>query len=352
METQFVTCRRQGLRIRYRYPRYGKTGKGVDMKCRNCDQVIRDFETECPNCGIDVHFSPPAPNREGTAKLRQQKGICSVCEETVWRSDLKEVDGQQICRPCLARRTTSGTGKHAGTGKHRRQDGSAWANPRKNERVDVDHAFVRLAKPGGLFGLFGEDANVGPAVDLSLTGVQCVTELNVKEGSEVKVELRLPGADRVLLMKGVIRWARDEQHGRRRVGVEFTDVDFEVRKAIERHMRSISMRDFHHNDKTEEGERRSVDSGRIPIPEHLQSKTKPPRHAEDDEDARGLEPTRPRPTGIMRKGEFKEPPPASAAPPSPAQSPAPPPEAIPPKTRPSGGTRHIGKRDTREDFDF
>lgn len=271
-----------------------------------------------------------------------KRGLCHICGESQLIIDLRRDQGKMACSACLSRRGHSA--KNESSSKYKRSTDDTWSSPRRNERVDVDQAYVRLARPGGIFGLFRGNAHIGRALDLSLTGAQCLTELDVKKGDAVQVELRLPGSAEPLVAAGAVRWIAPGRGTGQRVGIEFVEMDFLVRKQLEIYVQTQSSTVFRRNEERADPWAPGGTTESIPLPEHLQEKVRAHREAKaasGEHDIRGVEPSN---TRVLRKDKLP--------PDAPESPPLTPPVPGTPRTRRGSATRHIGKRDTREDFDF
>jgi hypothetical protein len=78
----------------------------------------------------------------------------------------------------------------------------------------------------------GKGEVVGPVLDLSLWGMQCVMPTDLKIGDEVEISLHIPAYNVPMAMDGKIRWVREGAGGRIHVGVAFTDLSDVMEEAL------------------------------------------------------------------------------------------------------------------------
>ena len=91
---------------------------------------------------------------------------------------------------------------------------------RKSMRFNVAQCAIRLAPPKMDFlGI------AGSVIDLSLTGVQCVSARSFAKDDPLDMELFVPAFKSPLYLRGRVCWVTDTGDGRFRYGIEFFESD-------------------------------------------------------------------------------------------------------------------------------
>ncbi|MCX7934685.1 MAG: PilZ domain-containing protein [Planctomycetota bacterium] len=207
----------------------------AEQRCWNCGRMLRDTDAICGNCGVDLIAAVRADRKPETARA-----ICAQCNASAPLLEMESVNGRLLCAACGLRLREQQAASEERKRKERemlRQSGIR--SRRKAERFEVAHCFVRVAPAGLTAKLLRQDKlRVGPLVDLSRTGLQCVAAGRFQKGDVIRVEILAPAFNRPLILRAYVRWAMSEGEGRTRMGVEFDDADPETQahlKALEQH---------------------------------------------------------------------------------------------------------------------
>lgn len=91
---------------------------------------------------------------------------------------------------------------------------------RKAMRFNVAQCAIRLTRPEEDFSGIAEGV-----IDLSMTGVQCVSRGVFAKGEALDMELFVPAFKSPLYLKGLVCWVAAVEDGRRRFGIEFFESD-------------------------------------------------------------------------------------------------------------------------------
>lgn len=209
--------------------------------CSNCGRPVALDANFCSNCGEKT---------EGRNARKPNRTLCAVCGESFAPDAVKTVQGQPMCAGCRALREASNK-----TGRIRKAEAApveakVAARPARNDpRLDVEGFYIRLAtrRKQGLLRVFGgaDQSAVSPIIDLSLGGMQCVTDLPLDRGERVRVEMFLPDQSSTLILDGDVRWlAKPDTDGTRRVGIQFVASDFAFRGMLMPFLQNLSMKEF------------------------------------------------------------------------------------------------------------
>lgn len=185
----------------------GDGGKASSF-CPNCRSDLPAGALFCHNCGADV----PAP-----AKARQRE-LCSLCLRAFHRQVLTCRDGQLFCPGCAA-----GQGGPAAA-KGRPRQHYLKGSERDSERFDVPRSFVHLCRPARswFMRLLGRKRrDVCELIDLSVTGMQCLTKAPFEAGEAIGIELGLSTLAEPLALRGTVVWVRYGADGQQRLGLRF-----------------------------------------------------------------------------------------------------------------------------------
>ncbi|MBN2712788.1 MAG: PilZ domain-containing protein [Planctomycetes bacterium] len=199
-----------------------------------------DFAFDFRKPGWDGREDDGAPT---DPKMRIKKKLCSVCGQSFPESDIADVEGHEMCHECAERqgKFVAGHSDIHDSLVNRNQYVDSHSD-RKTSRIAIEGCFARLSKKGTLVRILSTGRSVmAPVLDLSITGLQCITHLAVELGEEIKIELRLPGLKDSLVLDGIIRRSViSGKEGEWKVGVEFTNLEFNTRRMIDNFARQVS----------------------------------------------------------------------------------------------------------------
>ncbi|MHC4886924.1 MAG: PilZ domain-containing protein [Planctomycetota bacterium] len=201
-------------------------------KCPNCKYILPAIADFCTNCGVDI-----APSPDGQEESQAAKAICSVCAESHPRDAIHKVNGKPVCLACVARASTTQLERNAGKQKRearfRAMTGAKGDHRRETKRFEVPRTFAQLRKRGLLARVTGQGGQAtGPVLDLSLSGMQCISELEFFPEDKIDIRLTVPAYNSPLLAVGIVRWIYAEGRNHR-LGVQFESMDEKTCKHLE-----------------------------------------------------------------------------------------------------------------------
>jgi hypothetical protein len=201
------------------------------MKCWNCNHALREKDRYCANCGVDM---------VRVRKKEEDRVLCEGCGKAVPLAEADALDGRMLCDRCaLQKREIKDRSEKRKTREQHMLRTTGMRCRRKAERFEVAQSFVRVAPMGVTAMLLRQDKlRVGPVVDLSRIGLQCVSEGRFEAGDIIRVEILAPAFAKPLHLRATVRWTRPESGGRTRMGVEFDKADDKTQahlEALERH---------------------------------------------------------------------------------------------------------------------
>lgn len=201
----------------------------VQRRCDNCGHALEDTLDYCPACGFDL-------------PKEAERVLCTECFATMTKEDLEASGGIPVCAECRRARMSRERKDHEREAETRVLRESIERGDieslRKNQRFSVEQGFVRIRKDGLAARLLGGDnRQTVPLLDLSTGGLQCYVDGAFAKDDAVVLEILLPVFENPLLLKGAVRWHREENsHGR--VGIRFDQTDPETARylaALERY---------------------------------------------------------------------------------------------------------------------
>jgi hypothetical protein len=202
------------------------------MRCWNCGHELGDPGELCPNCGVEL------PTGKSAAK--PARTLCEVCGKAVLVAEADAVEGKMLCPQCgVVRRKEHDQADEKKEKEREMMRSSGIRSRRRADRFEVAQCFVRVAPIGLTAMLLRQDKlRVGPVVDLSRTGLQCISDNKFEKGDIIKVEILAPAFSKALQLRGTVRWAIHEASGQTRMGVEFDSADTKTQahlEALEKH---------------------------------------------------------------------------------------------------------------------
>lgn len=188
--------------------------------CPKCRRPLAIGSEECDHCGSQNQVGGKLPRPSERIRDMTRNTVCWECGMEHRLTEVTRLDGRVICMKCF---------KELGLDE---QDDSHQEN-RHGHRIPLKKQFVHLHKTGlaAIFRFLKQsDDVIGSVVDVSSTGLQCITSMPLKVDEIVQIDLALPGMDGVLPVKAAVRWI--EEGANRRVGLEYVDLDQEARSFL------------------------------------------------------------------------------------------------------------------------
>ncbi len=197
--------------------------------------MLQNSAAICGNCGVDLVAAVMADRKKDAARA-----LCAQCNTSVSLSEMERINGRLLCTACSVKQRSQQELSDERRRKEREMlSQSGIRSRRKAERFEVARCFVRVAPAGLTAKLLRQDKlRVGPLVDLSRTGLQCVAVGHFQKGDAIRVEILAPAFNRPLMLRATVRWVMSEGEGRTRMGVEFDEADQETQshlEALEKH---------------------------------------------------------------------------------------------------------------------
>lgn len=208
--------------------------KSSAIRCWNCGYPLESDDEICPNCGIGLLNAYRKQSRED---------LCAQCGQP-FTVEMKDVHSEwTICPVCrdkmLRRRKSESERRRVHREKQEHSDRAGLRSQRAAVRFEVARCFVRVSRIGLTAVLLRRSKpRMGPLVDLSMTGLQCVSEGTFEAGDPVSISLLVPAFNEPLALKGMIKWAEPEGKEQTRIGVHFDQTDEKTRThlaALEKH---------------------------------------------------------------------------------------------------------------------
>ncbi|MBN2713568.1 MAG: PilZ domain-containing protein [Planctomycetes bacterium] len=204
------------------------------MRCFNCGTELSEKNEFCPNCGVDVINSKVSSS---------QLVICETCGVSFSVSLLDRNGYSMECPDCRRIRTRESERKEQTREMQRvnyEESGrSDQRSQRRDARFEVAKCFVRVQLLGITAKILRRDKpQMGPLIDLSITGLQCEEEGDFGKGDPVMIELLVPAFSTPLKMRGNVCWVQSLGGGRVRMGVRFDKTDEKTTaqlRALEKH---------------------------------------------------------------------------------------------------------------------
>ena len=202
------------------------------MRCWNCGTEMGEGDACCANCGVDSLQA-----RKGGGETRV---MCEKCGASVPSIEIDAVAGQRLCPACSNRAQDARASGEQRKQREKEMMRSSGIRSRRNaERFEVAQCFVRVAPMGLTATLLRRDKlRVGPLVDLSRTGLQCIASGTFAKGDVIRIEILAPAFAKALELRGIVRWAVPAPGEQTRMGVQFDEADPKTRahlEALEKH---------------------------------------------------------------------------------------------------------------------
>ena len=164
--------------------------------------MLRDGDAICGNCGVDL-VTAVAVNRKDTSRA-----LCAQCSVSVSLVEMESMNGRLLCPACAFKQRSQQEASAERKRKEREMlQKSGIRSRRKAERFEVARCFVRVAPVGLTAKLLRQDKlRVGPLVDLSRTGLQCIAAGSFQKGDVIRVEVLAPAFAQPLILRATVRW--------------------------------------------------------------------------------------------------------------------------------------------------